>query len=120
LSSVAQEHWTSPLPMTSLKLTHFSHQQYGAKPLASKRTCASFNSMSSAEILDQLRALPVTERTQLVGQIWDEFADSELCLTPAQAAELDRRLEEHKRSPDDVVPWSEIKSATDQKYGRRP
>jgi putative addiction module component (TIGR02574 family) len=76
--------------------------------------------MSSAEILDQLRALPVTERTQLVGRIWDEFADSELCLTPAQAAELDRRLEEHKRSPDDVVPWSEIKSATDQKYGRRP
>jgi putative addiction module component (TIGR02574 family) len=76
--------------------------------------------MSSVEILDQLRALPAAERHQLVGQIWAEFADSELGLTQAQAAELDRRLEEHKRSPDDVVLWSEIKSATEAKYGRGP
>ena len=76
--------------------------------------------MSSAEILDQLRALPAGERRQLVGQIWDEFADSELALTPAQAAELDRRLEDHQRSPNDVVPWSEIKAAIERKHGRGP
>jgi putative addiction module component (TIGR02574 family) len=81
---------------------------------------ASFSPMSGAEILDQLRALPAGERQYLVGQIWDEFADSELALTPAQAAELDRRLEDHKRSPNDVVPWSEIKAATEGKHGRRP
>jgi putative addiction module component (TIGR02574 family) len=81
---------------------------------------ASFTPMSSAEILDQLRALPAGERQQLVGQIWDEFADSELALTPVQAAELDRRLEDHKRSPNDVVPWSEIKAAAEGKHGRRP
>ena len=76
--------------------------------------------MSAVKILDQLRALSATKRRKLVGQIWDEFADSELGLTPAQAAELDRRLEEHKSSPDDVVPWIEIKSAAEAKYGRKP
>jgi putative addiction module component (TIGR02574 family) len=76
--------------------------------------------MSAVKILDQLRALPATKRRKVVGQIWDEFADSELRLTAAQAAELDRRLEEHKRSPNDVVPWNEIKSATEAKYSRKP
>ena len=76
--------------------------------------------MSAVKILDQLRALPATKRRKVVGQIWDEFADSELGLTPAQAAELDRRLEEHNGDPDDVVPWTKIKSATEAKYSRKP
>jgi putative addiction module component (TIGR02574 family) len=67
--------------------------------------------MSSAEILDQLRALPSGDRRQVLNQIWEEFADTEFGLTPAQAAELDRRLEDHMRHPTDVIPWSDIKSA---------
>lgn len=90
------------------------------KPLALAPAAANFIPMSSAEILDQLRALPAGERHHLVSQIWDEFADSELDLTAAQAAELDRRLEDHRRSPNDVVPWSDIKAATEGKHGRGP
>jgi putative addiction module component (TIGR02574 family) len=30
-------------------------------------------------------------------------------LTPEQAAELDRRLEAHRRDPNDVVSWESIK-----------
>lgn len=76
--------------------------------------------MSSAEIFEQLRALPAGERHRLVSRIWDEFADSELDLTTAQASELDRRLDDHKRRPNDVAPWSEIKAATEGKHGRGP
>jgi putative addiction module component (TIGR02574 family) len=75
--------------------------------------------MSAVEIIDQLRALPPAERREVVEKIWDEFADRDLELTPAQAAELDRRVADHQANPDDVVPWSEIKAATEAKYGRR-
>ena len=74
--------------------------------------------MSAVEILDQLRALPAAERREVVERIWDEFADTELGLTPAQAAELDRRLEEHEAHSAEVMPWSEIKAATEAKFGR--
>jgi putative addiction module component (TIGR02574 family) len=76
--------------------------------------------MSTAEIMDQLRVMPAAERPEVVGKIWAEFADQDLGLTPVQAAELDRRLAEHQAHPADVVPWNEIKAATEAKYGRKP
>lgn len=74
--------------------------------------------MSTVEIIDQLRALPPAKRREVVEKIWDEFADRDLELTSKQAAELDRRLAEHQTHPNDVVRWSEIKVATETKYGR--
>jgi putative addiction module component (TIGR02574 family) len=51
----------------------------------------------------KLRALPVSERIRLVGELWDSIAaDGEsLPLTAAQAAELDSRLKafENDKSP---------------------
>jgi len=35
-----------------------------------------------------------------------------------QAAELDCRLADHQANPSDVVPWNEIKTATEAKHGR--
>jgi putative addiction module component (TIGR02574 family) len=75
--------------------------------------------MSAMEIIDQLRALPPAERREVIEQIWDEFADGDLELTPAQVAELDRRLAEHQANPNDVVSWSEIKATTEAKHGRK-
>jgi putative addiction module component (TIGR02574 family) len=75
--------------------------------------------MSAVEIIDQLRALPPAERREVVEKIWDEFADRDLELTPKQAAELDRRLDDHRANPNDVVPWNEIKIATETKHGRK-
>ena len=39
-------------------------------------------------------------------------------VTPAQADELDRRLEEHRRDPKSGIPWEQVKVELDQKYGR--
>jgi len=72
--------------------------------------------MSSVEIIDQLRAMPSAERREVIEKIWDEFADRDLELTPKQAAELDRRLAEHRADPNDVVPWNSVKAATEAKY----
>lgn len=58
--------------------------------------------------LSEILQLPVAERIDVVQEIWDSVAaDTDAVpLTAEQADELDRRLEEHERDPDDVVEWS--------------
>ncbi|MFP4068351.1 MAG: addiction module protein [Spirochaetaceae bacterium] len=58
--------------------------------------------------LSEILNLPLEERIDVVQEIWDSVAaDTDAVpLTPEQAEELDRRLEEHERNPDDVVEWS--------------
>ena len=40
-----------------------------------------------------IESLSPQERLDLIGQLWDSLDTSDVQLTPAQAAELDRRLE---------------------------
>ncbi|HKT40427.1 MAG TPA: addiction module protein [Ktedonobacterales bacterium] len=62
--------------------------------------------------LDELLKLPVTERIDLAMALWDSIAEPDLQanlpLTPEQEAELDRRLEEHRRNPGSAIPWEEV------------
>ncbi|HMK69202.1 MAG TPA: addiction module protein [Stellaceae bacterium] len=39
-----------------------------------------------------LRRLPSQERLALIGELWDSLTDEQTPLTPAQEAELERRL----------------------------
>ena len=61
------------------------------------------------------RALPVSERIELVEDIWDSIAEdtaaSALPLSPEQRAELHRRLAEHQADPGSGVPWEEVRAA---------
>jgi putative addiction module component (TIGR02574 family) len=64
--------------------------------------------------LDKLRQLPISERLQLVEDLWDTIAedapDEALPLSPELAAELDRRLAEHEADPKTARPWAEIRA----------
>jgi putative addiction module component (TIGR02574 family) len=62
--------------------------------------------------LSDVLELPVAERLELVGDIWDSIAQvpERLELTAAQRAELDRRLEAYRRDPAAGSPWSEVKA----------
>ena len=66
--------------------------------------------MSKVSLTDVLQ-LSVSERIQLVEDIWDSIAalPEALTLTEAQRQELDRRLDDHLAHPDDVIPWEEVK-----------
>jgi putative addiction module component (TIGR02574 family) len=59
------------------------------------------------------RSLSVSERIQLVEDIWDsivaENPDS-IQLTPAQRAEVQRRLNEHDGDPSSAVGWEAFRS----------
>jgi putative addiction module component (TIGR02574 family) len=64
--------------------------------------------ISIAEVL----ALPVADRLKLVEAIWDSIAEvpEALNLTPAQEAELDRRLESYRQDPTAGSPWPEVRA----------
>jgi putative addiction module component (TIGR02574 family) len=60
-----------------------------------------------AEILE----LPVSERFKLVEDIWDSVVavPEAVELTREQMDEIERRLEDYRANPTNVVPWSEVR-----------
>ena len=55
--------------------------------------------------------LPREERLALVQEIWDSIAaEPSALLSEAQKQELGRRVAEDDASPDDVIPWEQVKA----------
>ncbi len=53
------------------------------------------------------------DRLALVQEIWDMIAaEQQPLLSEAQREELKRRLAEDDASPDDVIPWEQVKAET--------
>jgi putative addiction module component (TIGR02574 family) len=63
--------------------------------------------VSMAEVLQ----LSIDERIKLAEDIWESIAASPqpLILTDEQGAELDRRLEDYHKHPEDGTPWEVVK-----------
>ncbi len=63
--------------------------------------------------LSQLLKLSADDRAELAMALWESLSDSEreteLALTDAQAAEIDRRWAEHLANPGSAVPWSDVR-----------
>ncbi|HEY2143832.1 MAG TPA: addiction module protein [Candidatus Udaeobacter sp.] len=61
--------------------------------------------MSTA--IQDLKRLPVSERIQLVEDLWDSIADDSpvMGLNPEHIAELDRRLDALEAQPKAGTPW---------------
>jgi putative addiction module component (TIGR02574 family) len=59
------------------------------------------------------RKLSVNERIQLVEDIWDSIAvesPDAIKLTPAQSAEIQRRLDAHDADPASAVAWEQVRT----------
>jgi len=58
--------------------------------------------------------LPLDQRLSLVHEIWDSIASEPHVsfLSEAQRQELARRAAEDDISPDDVIPWEQVKAET--------
>ena len=55
--------------------------------------------------------LSVAERIQLAEDLWDSLPEvSDVPLTEAQKAELDRRLDDLERNPDAGEPWEVVRA----------
>jgi putative addiction module component (TIGR02574 family) len=68
--------------------------------------------MDLATTLAEIVSLSIDERVRLVEAIWDSIAaePGQPELTEAQKQELERRLAAHTASPEDIVPWGEVKA----------
>ena len=53
--------------------------------------------------------LTAEERLALIEKIWDSLTPDDVGLTDAQRDELERRLDDLERNPDQAVPWAEAR-----------
>ena len=60
--------------------------------------------------LAEIAQLSISERIQLVEDIWDTVAAApdDLSLTEPQRGELERRLQAHRQNPQMVSSWQEV------------
>jgi putative addiction module component (TIGR02574 family) len=60
--------------------------------------------------ITEIRKLPVPERLQLVGEIWESILDdpSLLPVSHELARELEARLEQHREDPDSGESWDSV------------
>ena len=57
------------------------------------------------------------ERIELAERLWDSLADADIDLTPAQAAELERRRARLANEGPQGRPWREIVDGSDTRGG---
>lgn len=70
--------------------------------------------MNPSTVTTEYMKLSVSERIQLVEDIWDSIAaeapDDAFGLSQAQKAELHRRVAEHQADPSSAVPWEQVRA----------
>ena len=65
--------------------------------------------MTYNALLGEIKKLPRRRRLAIVDEIYDSIADDDaLQLTPAQKAELLRRMQEHEKDPGTAIPLEEV------------
>jgi len=66
----------------------------------------------STPALSELLKLPSETRAELAMALWESLStterDAALSLSPAQAAELDRRWTEHLNNPASAIAWEDV------------
>jgi len=95
--------WSARVPEMSSKFRH------ALKSLLS----GSIHSMSVNMVatIEELKKLPVSEKIQLVEDLWDSIAaeTSPIGLSPQHIAELDFRLDALEKNPSHGTPWSTVR-----------
>ena len=64
---------------------------------------------------DEISRLSPQERLTLIEQLWDSLTDADIPLTPAQQAELERRLATLDHDRAQAVTWDSLKAELAQR-----
>jgi putative addiction module component (TIGR02574 family) len=80
--------------------------------------------MNKAVLLDELMQLSADDRLDVAEKLWDSIHSpgslrpgEPFILTDEHKAELDRRLEEHKRHPERAQPWEVVRARLWARFG---
>ena len=73
--------------------------------------------MEFQAVLQAVRALPVDDQVRLVDQLHDDWQahESDHGLTPAQIAEIERRIAAYDADPNTGIPWEEFEAHMDKR-----
>jgi putative addiction module component (TIGR02574 family) len=71
--------------------------------------------MNKSLLLDELMQLDAVERLDIAEKLWDSVhppgsarPGEVAVITEEQMAEIERRLEEHRKNPDSAIPYEEV------------
>ncbi len=70
--------------------------------------------------METVARLSVADRLALIGQLWDSLEDTDVQVSAARRAELDRRLAEAERGDDALawaLAWEKFRTALDRRFG---
>ena len=59
----------------------------------------------------ELQSLTAAERLALIDQLWDSLDDAAVPVSPAQQAELRRRIDSFDADSADAQPWEAVRAA---------
>jgi len=65
-------------------------------------------------VTSNFRDLPISERIELVEDIWDSIAaetSGQIHLSSEERAELSRRLSAHQADPSSSLPWEQVRAS---------
>lgn len=63
-----------------------------------------------SDIQNEIGNLSAAEKFELLDTLWESLEAEELSLTDVQRDELDYRMDQYKRNPDEVIPWEQVKA----------
>jgi putative addiction module component (TIGR02574 family) len=63
-----------------------------------------------SNLRNEIGNLSAAEKFELLDELWESLEADELILSDAQRAELDHRIGQYERNPDEVVPWEQVRA----------
>jgi putative addiction module component (TIGR02574 family) len=54
--------------------------------------------------------LSAAEKFELLDALWESLEADEVALTDSQRAELDYRMGQYERNPDEVISWEQVRA----------
>ena len=59
---------------------------------------------------NEIGTLSAAEKIELLDALWESLEADELTLTERQRKELDYRIGQYERNPDEVIPWEQVRA----------
>jgi putative addiction module component (TIGR02574 family) len=63
-----------------------------------------------SDLRNEIGNLSAAEKFELLDALWESLEADELTLTDAQRDELDHRIGQYERNPDEVIPWEQVRA----------
>lgn len=68
------------------------------------------NRRRNEQLRNEIGNLSAAEKFELLDALWESLEADELSLTDGQRDELDYRMGQYERNPNEVIPWEQVRA----------